>query len=73
MIRQLHAIAADVRELPLALAHAFAVPRPFSDQARLDLLNRVFSTMSPADQLRCRAEFLECREAKRGNRFAEVV
>lgn len=73
MIRHLQTIVKTRRELPVALAHAFSEPRPFADQARTAMLNRIFGTLSPADQLRCRAEVLECREAKRGKRLAEVV
>lgn len=73
MIRHLETIVEAKRELPVALAHAFSEPRPFADHARTARLNRLFSHLSPADQLRCRAEFLKCREAKRDKRLAEVV
>lgn len=73
MIRHLESIVEAKRDLPIALAHAFAAPNPYGEVGRMALLNKIFATMSPADQLRCRAEFLECREAKRGKRLAEVV
>ena len=68
-------VAAQVRDLPIALAHCFSGPMLYAGargQQRMDLLNRIFVQLDPVDQLRCRAELLECRAAKRGERFAIV-
>lgn len=64
-------VAESVRELPVALAQTFVRTKP--DSPRLETLNRLFVSMSLADQLRCRAELFECREARRGTRDATIL
>lgn len=63
--------AANVRELPIALAH-YAVRRKPGEPGAL-IANKLFARLTPADQLRCRWELHECREARRGQRNAEIV
>jgi hypothetical protein len=58
------------RDLPIALAHVVAGTKPYS--LALERLNRLYAGLTPADQLRCRAELLECREARRGVALALV-
>lgn len=60
------------RPLWQALAHVIVNKRPGDPE--LEHLNRLYMrALSPADQLRCRAEMLEVREAKRGCREAEIA
>ncbi len=63
-------LAARVRELPVALAQTFVRTRP--DSPRVATLNRLYAQLDPVDQLRCRAELFECREARRGQRLASA-
>lgn len=56
---------AMVRELPVALAHSYAVTKP-SAQERMEMLNRVYLSLAPIDQLKCRAELRRCKQAQRG-------
>lgn len=63
--------AANVRSLPVALAHALHARRPGADD--LPRLNATYARLAPADQLRCRIELLECRAARRGEREAQVL
>lgn len=59
------------RDLPIALAHELARTK-FGNAARLELLNRIFSSMIVRDKIRCREELRLCLDAKRGNSLAEV-
>ena len=63
----------EPRSLPIALAHRFAAPFPFRDPPRMELLNRMYESLTVGDKMRCTAEFRECRAAKRGARLAELV
>lgn len=58
------------RPLPVALAHVFANAKPADP--RMPALNRIFTRMAKADQLRCRDELHWCRLAKRGELKAVV-
>lgn len=60
-----------VRPLPVALAHRLARARP-GDPA-MTTFNRLYASLSVADQVRCRAELQECRAAIRGHRPASVA
>ena len=53
------------RDLCIALAHRFAGVKP-TDPANA-WLNRLFGHLSPIDQMRCRAELLDCRTARRAH------
>ena len=57
------AVARGVRVLPDALARALANEKPGS--LRVTVLNALYNRMSPADQLRCKAEVHHIREARR--------
>jgi len=59
-----------LRPLPRALAHAFAATKPGS--LRMDVLNALFRRMTPREQLECRAEMLETKAARRGEKPATV-
>lgn len=59
------------RARPVLLAHQFAAAKP-TEQGRMELLNRLFNTLSPADKMRCRDELAWCKLAKRGNLEARV-
>lgn len=62
------------RPLHAALAHIMAnLMLGRCDPRRLEILNRLYMSLSPADQIRCRWEMLEVREAKRGNRPARIM
>lgn len=63
--------AANVRSLPVALAHVMSARKP--GDATLERLNATYARLTPADQLRCRIELLECRAARRGEREALVL
>lgn len=54
----------QARPLPMALAHCFATTK-LGNAKRMELLNRVYLQLSPADQLRCKGELRLCRAAKR--------
>lgn len=55
--------------LPLRIAQRLA-RTPITNQPAQAMLARLFAGLSPAGQLQCRAELLECRAAKRGERIA---
>jgi hypothetical protein len=63
--------ADSCRELPVALAHELTRAK-LADQNRQELLGRIFNTMRPVDQFKCRFELAQCRAAKRGELLAEV-
>lgn len=60
------------RPLPIALAHELARAK-VTDQPRQDVLGRIFRTLRPVDQFRCRAELMNCRQAMRGELVAELA
>lgn len=49
---------------PIVLARQLANEKPGT--RRMELLNRLFARLSPADKLRCQAEIAQCKAAKRG-------
>jgi hypothetical protein len=53
------------RPLPVALAQSMATTK-LGNRDRMELLNRLYRTLSPADKLRCMDELAWCRLAKRG-------
>lgn len=57
------AVAARVRVFPDALARELANEKP--DSLRVVVLNALYNRMSPADQLRCKAELHRIRTARR--------
>ena len=57
--------------LHIALARDFCRTKP--GDPRLVMLNRIFNTLQPLNQLLCRAEMREVRAAKRGERPAIVL
>ena len=63
--------ALNVRSLPVALAHVMSARRP-GDPA-LERLNAAYARLSPINQLQCRAELLEVKAARRGEREAQVL
>lgn len=63
--------AANVRSLPVALAHVMSARRP-GDPA-LVRLNATYARLAPAEQLQCRAELLEVKASRRGEREAQVL
>jgi len=63
--------AMTIRPLPIALAQCLANTKA-GEQERMALLNRHFSRLNIRDQFICRAELLECKAAKRGQREAIV-
>jgi len=65
--------SAEQRPLPVALAHEFAALKWGKEGKRLDMLNRIYLELSPADRMRCRIELAQCRRAKMGEVRAEVV
>jgi hypothetical protein len=69
-MRGLAYLAANRRPLPLALAHWSARERPGSP--RWTVANRLYNRFSLAGQIAYRAELLECRAAKRGERLAQI-
>lgn len=69
MRHDLSRLAANVRSLPIALAHSLARTKP--DDERMDVLNRVFKGCKPIDQLRCRDELLQCRMEQERGRIRE--
>jgi hypothetical protein len=60
------------RELPIALAHELARAK-VTDQDRQLVLGRIFRRLKPVDQFRCRAELMNCRQAKRGELVAQLA
>lgn len=60
-----------VRELHIALAHSFAVTK-LTDVPRMNMLGRIYESLSWNDQLRCRAELSRCRQARRGQHLSVV-
>ncbi len=60
------------RPLWLALAQNMATCK-LGNTERMELLNRLYRTMSPVDQLRCRDELTWCRRAKRGGVEATIA
>lgn len=54
-------VAKKVRELWAALAHCMVKAHPGSP--RMELLNRIYLTLSSVDALKCRAELRRCRNA----------
>lgn len=50
--------------LPIELARQIVAEKPGT--YRLEVMNRLFSRLSPSDQLACRSEMEQCRMAKRG-------
>lgn len=63
--------ALNVRSLPVALAHVMSARRP-GDPA-LARLNAAYTRLTPTEQLQCRAELLEAKAARRGEREAQVL
>ncbi len=59
------------RPLPLALAQSMARCK-LGNTERMELLNRLYRTLSPAGQLRCKDELAQCRLAKRGGVEATI-
>jgi hypothetical protein len=55
-------LAANVRPLPVALAHCLAIT-PFS-APRYTILSNIYINLSWQDKLRCRAELNQCRRGK---------
>ena len=64
----------DAAVLPLwaALARGMATCK-LGNTERMELLNRLYRTLSPADQLRCKDELTWCRRAKRGGVEATIA
>lgn len=60
----LAALYANREALPVMLARAIVNTPP--DAPRQRVLAAEYSRLGPADRLRCHAEMLECRIAKRG-------
>lgn len=69
---RLHDLFERRRPLWMALAHSMAGLK-LGNSERLAMLNRIYSTLRIADAIACRGELLECREARRGQRRAEIV
>jgi len=67
----LSAYAGRDTPIPVALGRAFANANQ-ENALHLERLNRIYRKLSPADQLRCRAEILECKDARRGALEAAV-
>lgn len=63
---------ANRRPYWMALAHCIANTKG-AEQERMTRLNGLFGKLSPKQQCLCRAEAMDAREAKRGNRPAEVA
>jgi hypothetical protein len=59
------------RPLPVALAQSMATTK-LGNAERMELLNRLYRTLSPADKLRCMDELAWCRLAKRGGVEATI-
>ena len=70
-MKSLSYLAANVRPLPVALAHCMIRAKPGT--ARMDLLNKLFRSTLPAAQMFARVEMAECRAAIRGEREAVVM
>lgn len=62
---------AKSRPLAIALAHELARVK-ISDQPRQEVLGRIYRSLTPADQFKCRFELAQCRQARRGELLAEV-
>lgn len=58
------------RPLCIALAHRLANIQP--GDPRNAVAGRLYLRLSHADKLRCHAEMLECRKAKRGDTVATL-
>lgn len=61
----LEALVGKARPPAIVLAHCMANTK-LSNSARMELLNRLYNTLSPRDKLRCRDELRWCLMAKRG-------
>lgn len=52
------------RDLAVTIGQQLANEKPGT--RRMELLNRLFARLSPADKLRCQSEIAQCKAAKRG-------
>lgn len=64
---------AEIRPLPVAMAHEMAKCKVGRDYARLAVLNRVFSSFNSRDRIMCQVELRLCRAGQRGQLLAVVL
>lgn len=64
--------SAEIRPLPIALAHEMAKCKVGRDYARLAVLNRIWDRFNSRERIMCRAELRLCRQGQRGELLAVV-
>lgn len=67
------ALRREVRPLYVALGEVIANAKPGRDQELLERCNRIFSHLTPLQQIACRLEIDLIRKAKRGELLSEIV